>query len=113
MGAMDESEPVRPGWTFLTNHARVLATIARNPGVRVRDIASTCLLTERSVQKIIADLEADGYLTHTRVGRSNQYEIRADTALRHPADAGPTVADLLAILSSRADEPASGPSGTG
>ncbi|MET9218327.1 helix-turn-helix transcriptional regulator [Streptomyces sp. NPDC088197] len=96
---MDDSEP-RPatGWTFLTNHARVLAVIARDPGSRVRDIAARCLLTERAVQKIIADLESEGYLTHTRVGRSNLYEIPAGTVLRHPADMGPTVADLLSIL---------------
>ncbi|HEY5836892.1 helix-turn-helix transcriptional regulator [Streptomyces sp.] len=96
---MDDSAPSRPRWTFLTNHARVLAAIAQNPGIRVRDIAARCLLTERAVQKIIADLEADGYLTHTRNGRSNRYQIPVGTPLRHPADAGPTVADLLAVLS--------------
>jgi hypothetical protein len=94
----DVSSGPRTGWTFLTNHARVLAAIARNPGIRVRDIAVQCLLTERAVQKIIADLEADGYLTHARRGRSNSYEIPAGTVLRHPADAGPTVADLLSLL---------------
>jgi MarR family protein len=100
---MDESPPSRPGWTFLTNHARVLAAIAQDPGTRVRDIAARCLLTERAVQKIIADLEADGYLTHTRNGRSNHYQIPSGTVLRHPADVGPTVADLLAILSLHPD----------
>jgi hypothetical protein len=103
MVPMDDAAPTRPAWTFLTNHARVLATIARNPGVRVRDIAATCLLTERAVQKIIADLEAAGYLTHTRNGRTNRYEIFDGAALRHPADAGPTVADLLAILAVQND----------
>jgi hypothetical protein len=107
MVAMDDAAPARPAWTFLTNHARVLAAIARNPGVRVRDIAASCLLTERAVQKIIADLEADGYLTHTRNGRTNRYEIPGGTALRHPADAGPTVADLLAILAVQHDRTAS------
>jgi hypothetical protein len=97
-GPMEDSERRPAGWTFLTNHARVLAVIARDPGSRVRDIATRCLLTERAVQKIIADLESEGYLTHTRIGRSNLYEIPAGTVLRHPADVGPTVADLLAIL---------------
>ncbi|MEW1861295.1 MarR family transcriptional regulator [Streptomyces sp. NBC_00669] len=95
---MPEPADARPTWTFLTNHARVLAAIARDPGVRVRDIAARCLLTERAVQRIIADLEGDGYLRHTRVGRANHYEIPPGTRLRHPADAGPTVADLLALL---------------
>ena len=98
MLCMDDALHPPTGWTFLTNHARVLAAIARDPGVRVRDIAARCLLTERAVQKIIADLETDGYLMHTRSGRTNRYEIPEGTVLRHPADAGPTVADLLSLL---------------
>ena len=92
------SELASPGWTFLTNHARVLAAISQDPGIRVRDIAVRCLLTERAVQRIIAELESDGYLTHTRAGRSNQYQIASGTILRHPADVGPSVADLLELL---------------
>jgi hypothetical protein len=98
--------PEVSGWTFLTNHARVLVQIARDPGIRVRDIAATCLLTERAVMRIIADLEEAGYLTHTRTGRTNHYRVLSGTRLRHPADAGPTVADLLAALTM--DPPASG-----
>ncbi|SHM09166.1 helix-turn-helix transcriptional regulator [Actinacidiphila paucisporea] len=100
---MDDVATPRTGWTFLTNHARVLAAIARDPDIRVRDIAGHCMLTERAVQKIIADLESDGYLTHTRNGRTNSYEIPDGTSLRHPADAGPTVAALLALLSLEPD----------
>ncbi|AUG75901.1 AsnC family transcriptional regulator [Kitasatospora sp. MMS16-BH015] len=85
-------------WTFLTNHARVLVQIARDPGIRVRDIALKCLLTERAVQRIIADLEESGYLTHERVGRANHYSLIGGTHLRHPADAGSTVAELLEAL---------------
>jgi predicted ArsR family transcriptional regulator len=95
---MEQTPGPRTGWTFLTNHARVLVQIARDPGVRVRDIAARCLLTERAVQRIITDLEQGGYLTHTRVGRTNRYQVAAASPLRHPADAGPTVADLLALL---------------
>jgi DNA-binding IclR family transcriptional regulator len=101
---MDEAAPTRTSWTFLTNHARVLAAIARDPGTRVRDIAAQCLLTERAVQKIIADLEAGGYLTHRRTGRTNFYTVVAATPLRHPADAGSTVDDLLAVLTLRPQE---------
>jgi IclR helix-turn-helix domain. len=86
------------GWTFLTNHARVLAAIAEDRTTRIRDIAARCQLTERAVQKIISDLEEGGYLTHTRQGRSNEYRIEEGTILRHPADSGPTVEDLLALL---------------
>lgn len=104
MGAMDGGGHTHSGWTFLTNHARVLAAIARDPGTRVRDIAARCLLTERAVQKIIADLEAAGYLTHRRTGRTNHYTVVGGAPLRHPADAGPTVEDLLAILVLRPQE---------
>lgn len=88
------------GWTFLTNHARVLAAIADNQNARIRDIAARCRLTERAVQKIIADLEQDGYLSHTREGRGNTYRIDPTKILRHPAEAGLglTVASLLSML---------------
>ncbi|RSS46124.1 helix-turn-helix domain-containing protein [Streptomyces sp. WAC08241] len=86
------------GWTFVTNHARVLAAIADDPNVRIRDIAAHCRLTERAVQRIISDLEQDGYLSHTRDGRSNTYRITPDKVLRHPAEAGLPVASLLSLL---------------
>ncbi|MFB6846985.1 helix-turn-helix transcriptional regulator [Streptomyces sp. NPDC056373] len=86
------------GWTFITSHARVLAVIADNPNVRIRDIAARCRLTERAVSRIIADLEQDGYLSHTRDGRTNIYRIEPDKVLRHPAEAGLPVASLLSLL---------------
>ncbi|MFK0100315.1 MULTISPECIES: helix-turn-helix domain-containing protein [unclassified Streptomyces] len=86
------------GWTFITNHARVLATIAEDSTVRIRDIAARCRLTERAVQRIIADLEHDGYLSRTREGRANTYRIEPDKVLRHPAEAGLSVASLLTLL---------------
>ncbi|MFC7304148.1 helix-turn-helix transcriptional regulator [Streptomyces monticola] len=86
------------GWTFLTNHARVLAAIDGNPQARIRDIAAHSQLTERAVQRIISDLEEDGYLSHTRQGRGNTYEIDPSKILRHPAEAGLTVASLLSVL---------------
>ncbi|MFI1354778.1 helix-turn-helix transcriptional regulator [Streptomyces sp. NPDC020898] len=97
------------GWTFLTNHSRVLAAIAEDPTTRIRDIAARCRLTERAVQKIVADLEEAGYLTHTRQGRSNAYRIEDGTILRHPADGGLTVADLLALLAQHDVEHSDGP----
>jgi predicted ArsR family transcriptional regulator len=95
MGAVPEPHT---GWTFLTNHARVLAVIAADSSSRIRDIAAHCRLTERAVQKIILDLEQDGYLSRTRQGRSNSYRIQPGTPLRHPAEAGLTVATLLTVL---------------
>lgn len=95
---MDRAPEPHTGWTFLTNHARVLAAIADDHNARIRDIASYCRLTERTVQKIIFDLEEEGYLSHTRVGRANTYRIEPRKVLRHPADAGLTVASLLSWL---------------
>lgn len=95
---MPEVPESHTGWTFLTNHSRVLAAIAEDPTTRIRDIAARCRLTERAVQKIVSDLESAGYLTHTRQGRSNAYRIEDGTILRHPADEGLTVARLLSLL---------------
>ena len=95
---MDGLPETHTGWTFLTNHARVLAAIAEDPSTRIRDMAARCRLTERAVQKIISDLEQQGYLSHTRQGRSNIYRIEPGTILRHPAEAGLTVTDLLSVL---------------
>ncbi|MFJ3616411.1 MULTISPECIES: helix-turn-helix transcriptional regulator [Streptomyces] len=95
---MPGSPESHTGWTFLTNHARVLAAIADNPNVRIRDIAARCRLTERAVSRIIADLEQDGYLSHTREGRTNTYRIEPGRVLRHPAEAGLPLASLLSLL---------------
>ncbi|WP_078972051.1 helix-turn-helix transcriptional regulator [Streptomyces sp. WM6368] len=88
----------RNGWTFLTNHARVLIAIARDPGIRLRDIAVDCGLTERTVQAIVTDLQADGYLTRIRDGRRNRYVVAPGARFRHPAEAGHEIAGLLAYL---------------
>ncbi|QPP07516.1 MarR family transcriptional regulator [Streptomyces bathyalis] len=107
---MDGVPEPHTGWTFLTNHARVLATIADDHNARIRDIAAHCRLTERAVQKIIYDLEEEGYLSHTRVGRANTYEIEPRKVLRHPAEAGLTVASLLSwLVKDEADRKSSQP----
>lgn len=95
MAAVPESHT---GWTFITSHARVLAAIADNPNIRIREIAAHCRLTERAVARIISDLEKDGYLSHTREGRTNTYRIDPDKVLRHPAEGGLSAASLLSLL---------------
>ncbi|MER0445737.1 helix-turn-helix domain-containing protein [Streptomyces sp. Edi4] len=84
-------------WTFLTNHARVLLVIARDPSARLRNIAACCQITERTVQAIVADLERGGYLQRHRVGRRNRYTLHLDAPLRHPAEAGLTVRALVRL----------------
>ena len=91
--------PDKRSWTFLTNHAHVLLCIAEDPGVRGRDIAERVGITERSAQSIIADLVDGGYITRTKVGRRNQYEIHTDTHLRHPMEAHNEVDALLRLIS--------------
>ncbi|WP_063771131.1 helix-turn-helix transcriptional regulator [Streptacidiphilus neutrinimicus] len=88
----------RASWTFLTSHTRVLVRIARDPAISVRDIAAHCLITERTAQRIISELEQAGYLTHTRAGRANRYCLIPGGTLRHPAEAHITIDDLLALF---------------
>ena len=84
------SDPDQSGgsWTLLTGHGHVLVEIARNPGARIRDISAVVGLTERTVQAIVADLEAAGYLTRTRTGRRVRYTVNHDSLFRHPAQEG-------------------------
>ncbi|MGW4898830.1 helix-turn-helix transcriptional regulator [Kitasatospora sp. NPDC004240] len=89
----------RTSWTFLTSHARVLLLVARDPAMRLRDLAEVCGLTERAVQAIVTDLETAGYLRRTREGRRNHYEVLAGTTFRHPAEADHEIAGLLRLLS--------------
>jgi DNA-binding IclR family transcriptional regulator len=70
-------------WTFLTNHARVLLCIARDPDTRMADIAAQAGIRERSVQQIVADLERGGYLTRHKEGRRNTYTVHRDVPFRH------------------------------
>jgi DNA-binding MarR family transcriptional regulator len=85
-------------WRFVTNHAHVLTCIAADPTARHRDIAAAVGITERSVAHIVRDLEEAGYLTRTRDGRRNSYEIHGELPLRHPQHRHHTVAALIAFL---------------
>lgn len=85
-------------WTFLTNHAQVLLSVARNRSVTAREIAAQVGITERAVQRILRDLHDAGYISHTRDGRTNRYEIHGDTPMRHPAQQGHAVRELIELL---------------
>ena len=99
----DPANEIPRGWTFLTNHAHVLLCIARDSEVRLRDIAQQVGITERAAQGIVADLVADGYVTRTRVGRRNKYELVGALPLRHPLEQDRRVGELLALLTGEAD----------
>ncbi|MEQ8848342.1 helix-turn-helix domain-containing protein [Botrimarina sp.] len=85
-------------WTFLSNHSHVLLVLAAEPDVRLRDVAQRVRITERAVQKIVAELEAAGVVTRHRDGRRNRYEVHPDKPLRHPVEWHRTVADLIRMV---------------
>ena len=85
-----------PEWTFLTNHALVLITLSGDPTMRLRDVASHIDITERAVQRIVAELEEAGYLVRAREGRRNRYLIREGRP-RHDLDAALPLRELLGL----------------
>jgi Winged helix-turn-helix DNA-binding len=89
-------------WRFVTNHGHVLGCIAADPRARLRDIAATVGITERAVGQIVGELEQAGYLSKTRVGRRNQYEVHSELPLRHPLHRHHTVGELIRFLQSPA-----------
>ena len=93
-----DSRPARPGWTFLTNHAHVIVAISREPELRQREIADLVGVTEGAVQRILHELEADGYVSRERIGRRNRYHVHHDLPLRHPLEHPHTIDDILRSL---------------
>jgi predicted transcriptional regulator len=85
-------------WTFLTNHSHVLICLARDPQLRLRDLAEQVGITERAVQGIVKDLEAAGCLTRHREGRRNRYDIVTDRPMRHRVERQHVVGDLLGAM---------------
>ena len=100
--AASMTDSKRP-WTFLTNHARVLVAISQNPDIRARDVATMTGITERSTQRIVAELEEGGYLSRERVGRRNHYKVRPTATLRHPHEQDVEVGLLLGLFSKPVD----------
>lgn len=93
--------PARGGtapWTFLTNHSHVLLCLARDPEMRLRDVADLVGVTERAVQRIVRELEEAGYLLRSKQGRRNRYEIDLDLPLRHPVERHCKVAKLVTMV---------------
>jgi predicted MarR family transcription regulator len=99
-GSVAGSSSAAPSWTFLTNHLLVLLCVARDRGLRVRDIAKMVGITERSTQTILSDLEQDGYITREHIGRRTRYHVHPNGPIRHPLARSSTVGDLLAALAS-------------
>lgn len=86
------------GWTFLSNHAHVLLLLAKEPEIRLRDVAERVGITERAVQRIVADLEKSRYIERVRTGRRNRYKVHPEMPLRHPIEAHRKIASLIHLV---------------
>ncbi len=85
-------------WTFLTNHSHVLLCIAQNPQIRLTEIAERVGIRERAASTIVNDLVESGYVTKTRRGRRNEYEVHPHLPLRHPVERDASISKLLEIV---------------
>jgi DNA-binding MarR family transcriptional regulator len=97
METQDSQQPV-PRWDFLTNHAHVLVCVARDPGIRLREIAAAVGITERAAHRIVSELVDEGYVVRERQGRRNRYQVKTKLPLRHPLAEEREVGDLLQVL---------------
>jgi DNA-binding MarR family transcriptional regulator len=97
MAGQDSHQPT-PRWDFLTNHAHVLVCVARDPGVRLRDIAAAVGITERAAHRIVSELVDEGYVVRERRGRRNRYQVKTKLPLPHPLANEHEVGDLLGVL---------------
>jgi predicted transcriptional regulator len=95
---MSRAEENRRTWRFLSNHTQVLLCLHRDPNARFRDIAQGVGITERAAQRIVADLVESGYVESERVGRRNRYRVNTNIAMRHPAQDGHEIGELLKLL---------------
>jgi len=104
---IDESGPISSnplngtafsGWTFLTNHTHVIICLLRDPMTTVRNLALQVGITERSVQRILSDLESSGVITRSREGRRNRYDVDLEFRLRHPLESDHTLEELVRRL---------------
>lgn len=102
-------------WTFLSSHGRILLCIARDPGMRLRDIADAVAITERRAFGIVTDLTEAGYVVKTRQGRRNTYQIQTHLPLPEATSPHRTIGEVLALLADTPSAPATdaGPGRTG
>ncbi|MFL7838984.1 MAG: helix-turn-helix transcriptional regulator [Candidatus Promineifilaceae bacterium] len=90
-------------WTFITNHGAVLALIGQQDQITAREIAKELGITERSVMRIIKDLESEGYIDRERNGRVNIYRVNTNIPLRRQGKRDIMIGDLLAVLNYNGD----------
>jgi hypothetical protein len=95
---IDSPDASKPPWFVLTNHGNVLLCVARDPTIRISEIARSVGIGERAAQKIVADLVSGGFVVRIKEGRRNRYEINRNAHLRHPLFADLEIGPLLDVL---------------
>lgn len=95
--ASSAAEPANR-WTFLSNHAHVLIALNNDPDMVLRQVALRVGITERAVQRILQDLEDEGFIRREKVGRKNHYEVLTEQSLRHPLESHRKIGDLLKLV---------------
>lgn len=93
--------PILSRWSFLTSYAHVLVLLSQYPSIVLREVATQVGITERAVQRIIHELEHEGFIKREKVGRQNHYQVIGDKNLRHPLEEHCTVEDLLYLIGRR------------
>jgi MarR family len=88
-------------WGFLTNHARVLLYVAHDPGARLRDIAASLGVTERTAHGIVTDLAEAGYVIRQKDGRRNRYQVQAHLPVPEPGTREPAVGELVTLFAAQ------------
>lgn len=95
---IEATEKKASTWTFLTNHSHVLLCLAKNPSMRIRDLADEVNITQRAIQRIVTELLEEGYLNKERQGRRNIYSICDNRALKHPIEWHKSTSDLIQLI---------------
>jgi len=85
-------------WTFLSNHAHVLVCVAKNPDVRLSEVAELVGIRERTAHRIVHELIDAGYISAKKVGRNNVYSVDLDLPLRHPLESNHNIHAIVAPL---------------
>lgn len=98
-GATTPGSDTPKPWTFLTNHAHVLIVLNAQPDLVLREVAYRVGITERAVQRIVQELEEQGFIRREKVGRKNHYEVLPNESLRHPIESHRKIGDLLTLIS--------------
>ena len=91
-----------PEWTFLSNHAHILICISQQPDIRLSEVADLVGIRERSVHRIVHELSESGYISVSKVGRNNIYEVHLDLPLRHPLEATHSIRAIISPLLKKA-----------